>query len=58
MIRIRITKNWTLTVQNPKLLLLNIVITWVVLMLWALDLLPKWWYNLFFMLGSYNTYYF
>ncbi len=30
----------------------NIVITWVMLFLWACDLLPNWWYTLMAMIGG------
>lgn len=48
---------WSILIENPKLLVLNIITTWVALFLWACDLLPKWWYNLMYLLGGGGTYY-
>ena len=52
MLRVQVTDNWILEIQNPKLLLLNVVITLVMLFLHACGLLPKWWYTLMYSLGG------
>jgi hypothetical protein len=57
MLRIQLTDKWIITIRKPKLLLLNIIITWVMLLLWALDLIPKWWYNFMYSIGGGGSYY-